>query len=295
MRVLVSGASGYIGTHLVKSLASHDDCEIVAISRSSTQIRLRNVRHLSLDLSQPGWTRELPQSVDVVVHLAQSRQYRAFPEGVRDVVAINVNSTVDLADWAYRHRVKRFLFASTGNVYPTHMNRPLREEDAPCPATLYGASKLGAELLLQHYSALFETVVMRIFGIYGPGQRDMLIPATIRRILNNEEITLASGAGIYLSPLFVTDCVDMINALIRAPALKPLQHVNLAGPEVVSLSQIVVALEELLSHKARTVNTDANPIYLAGSGDVARQLTGHQTFVPLIEGLRYTVRGLEDA
>ncbi len=95
------------------------------------------------------------------------------------------------------------------------MDRPLREDDPPCPASLYGASKLSAELLLQHYGTLFETVLMRIFGVYGPGQKDMLIPSTIRRVLNDEEITLAGGAGVYLSPLFVTDCVEMIDALIR--------------------------------------------------------------------------------
>jgi len=294
MKILVTGASGYIGTHLVRALASRGEHEVIGISRSSMQAYSGSVRVLALDLSQRGWTLGLPKAVDVVVHLAQSKHYRDFPDGVKDMVAVNLNSTIDLATWACRHGVKRFLFASTGNVYPTNLDRPLREDDSPCPASLYGASKLGAELLLQHYGTLFEIVLMRIFGVYGPGQKDMLIPSTIRRVLNDEEITLAGGVGIYLSPLFVTDCVKMIDALIQAPRLDPLQRVNLAGPETVSLAQIVVTLEELLARRARVLRTNAQPIYLVGSGDVARKLTAHESFVPLAEGLRRTIRGTEN-
>lgn len=253
-----------------------------------------NVQHVGLDLLQPGWTRSLPETVDVVVHLAQSRRYRRFPESAEDVIAVNVNSTLDLADWAYRHGVNRFLFASTGNVYPTSMRRPVREEDPPRPDSLYGASKLSAEILLEQYSAFFETVFMRIFGVYGPGQRDMLIPSIVRRVLNAEEITLSGGAGVFLSPLFVTDCIQMIESLIRVPLPKPVQRVNLAGPEMVSLAQIVAILEDLLTRSARTVTTDSEPPYLVGSCDQAKRLTGHESFVTLVEGLRHTVKGLKN-
>ncbi len=294
MRILVTGATGYIGVRLVHALASHHEYDVIATGRSASYGWPEGVRFVQVDLSQPCWTDGLPNGIDVVVHLAQSKRYRAFPEGVPDVVAVNVRSTVDLADWSYRHGVRRFLLASTGTVYPTGKDQPLREDDPPNPASLYGASKLSAELLLQHYGSLFDVVLMRIFGVYGPGQTDMLIPSTIRRIIDDEEITLAGGVGLYVSPLFVTDCVAMISALIRAPSLGSVRHVNLAGPEAVSLAQIVAILESLLARRARIVRTDAAPIYLVGSGETARRLTGHESFVSLAEGLRRTVKETTD-
>lgn len=289
MRILITGATGFIGRKVLGALTHDRTASIVVVGRSAPAPLPSGSEHVTADLSVPGWIDELKGPADVVLHLAQSRRYRDFPDGVKDMVAVNIDATVALADWARRNGVRRFLFASSGTVYPADAERPLRENDVARPASMYGASKLSAELLLEQYAGAFEIVLMRMFAVYGPGQRDMLIPSMVQRLLDGSAITLAGGVGIRLNPLFLTDCVAMIQSLVSASLSGPVERLNLAGAEETSLAQIVTLLETLLGRRANVAETDGRPPYLVGSIEKVRELTKRDSFVPLREGLRRTL------
>ena len=289
MRLVVTGASGFVGSALLESRTAEPGDVISAVSRSAPTIKAPNIEHLALDLSRSDWTDSLPHSADVVIHLAQSLHYRAFPDRGRDMVELNIGATVALADWARRSGVKRFVFASTGNVYPTNVGRPLTEEDAPRPTSMYGATKLSAELLLEQYQRSFEIVLMRMFAIYGPGQKDMLIPTMANRIAKGEEITLAQNVGVVLNPLFVADCARIIGDLMTTDLTQRVERVNLAGPEMVSLAGIVARLESLIGRRAVTRQTEEPVVYLNGATQKLQRLLPHRSLLALDEGLRRTV------
>jgi nucleoside-diphosphate-sugar epimerase len=211
--VLVTGATGFVGRHL----------------------QLADMLAPRLDLTRP--LERLPERIDAVVHLAQSRRYREFPEGADDVVAVNVAATAALADYARHAGARTFVLASTGGVYGFG-SRPAREDDPVAPIGFYQASKYAAEVLLAPYAEYFTTVILRPFFVYGAGQRELLVASLAQRVLAGEPVT---GPGPRMNPIHVTDAARAIEAALAltAPAV-----VNVAGDEVVNAAELARRLAE---------------------------------------------------
>lgn len=257
---LITGSTGYIGSRLSRFLEELPDWRVIRVDRTS-----------GYDFSVPGWARRLPEErVDVVFHLAQSRRYREFPEGATDMLRVNVASTLELAEWARSHHVKSFVLASSGTVYAPSENR--LTEDAPChPATMYAATKLSAEHILQPFSDRMDIVIARLFSVYGPGQSGTLIAEMIDRVASGREITLADNAGIYLTPLFVDDCVRILERLTVEFRGRGATLINVAGDHVVSLDKIVSDIEHRLQKKAVTRATQERARWLCADNGCLRE------------------------
>src|SRR3954469_3026719 len=99
MRVPVTGANGFIGSHLLPELTARQ--EVIALTRSGPPPEAEPlVDWVVQDLAEPLMERKLPARIDAVVHLAQSARYKEFPDGAADVYAVNVHSTFQLLEWA---------------------------------------------------------------------------------------------------------------------------------------------------------------------------------------------------
>jgi len=286
MRILLTGASGFIGRNLLASLAAQDTRHtIVAVSRHRPQDLPPGVEWNHADMAQAGWTRALPaEGCDAIVHLAQSQHYRDFPARVVDLVDVNVTATVELADWAASHRVRRFLFASTGNVYGTQKGVH-DEQDTCAPDSMYAASKLCGEILLKPFSQSMDVVVMRLFGVYGPGQTNALMPAVIQQFFAGNPITLGGGVGVMFNPIYVGDCCSVMSGLLVA-AVDGYRTFNVGGPEVVDLKDVALLLEEATGRRASIRITDDPPKYLVGSVERLRRLVHLERQTSLADGLR---------
>lgn len=284
MRVLVTGAAGFIGRPLVAALAG----ELYAASVCSV-VRTRApgvAGHMvAADLSSPGWTAAIPdETFDIVVHLAQSRHFREFPARTTDIVAVNVGATVELASWAVTHGVRRFVFASTANVYGTTAG--LLGEDEVCrPQGMYAASKRSAELLLEPFAAHVEVLVLRIFGAYGAGQASGMLPGVMQRFDAGDEITLAGGIGVRYSPLHVDDCARVIADLACRATAPGYQIVNVAGDEVIDLRQVIELLEAETGRTVRVRDTSDRPVELVGRTDRLRALSTERPRTAFRDGL----------
>jgi len=287
MKILVTGASGFIGRYLLRELAAEDH-QVWATMRSDPGIALDDVKILRLDFADTNWSRHLPAAVDVVIHLAQSRHYASFPEHVRDIVDINVVATVALAEWARRAGARRFLLASSGTVYGNSDPVSL-ETDACRPETMYAASKRSAEVLLGPYSPHFEVVVMRLFGVYGPDQGRMIIPNIIDGIKKGSEITLASNIGLRFNPIFVQDCINAILKLSVAPLRSRYEIFNVAGAEVVTLAEVTALLEQMTGLRANKRIVPGVPTCLVGGVDKLRRELGFDSFISVRNGLEAVV------
>ncbi len=250
---LLTGSTGYIGQNLLSFWFQQREWDVVCVDRST-----------GFDLAEYGWKTRLPErEVDVVVHLAQSRRYHEFPAAVQDMFRVNVVSTIELLEWARTHGVRRFIFASTGTVYAPHAGK-LTETAECAPSSMYAATKLCAELLLQPYSDFLEVVIARLFGVYGPGQRQMLIADTIQQVQTGREIRLAGGAGLYMTPLFIDDCVRVLDTLAMVPLERACNILNVAGDELLSLGEIVHEVAKKLHISPVIKTTDDLPKYLCG-------------------------------
>ena len=278
-RILITGASGFIGRNLIQHLGTIEGYQIIPVSLED-----------GYDLAQPGWVKQLPgDGVDIVLHLAQSLQYRQFPTGSGNMFAVNTASTHALAEWARTNGVQRFIYASTGNVYKP--GTQLCDETSECqPVGMYASTKLAAELLLRPYASLFETIILRPFGVYGPGQTAMLVYDMIQRIRQGQEVRLAGGVGIYLTPLYIQDAVEIIHQLLHLPQPERWMLYNLAGEQVLGLNEICAQIAAGLSLPLRTQVTQDPPAYLCGANQ--RTKAFHPQFISFEHGLQRTLASL---
>ena len=124
---------------------------------------------------------------------------RAFRAAV-DIFDVNLGATARLLDYARRAGVERSVFASTATMYrPSH--GPLGESSPILCTSYYSASKRAAELLIEQYRELFGCWLIRIFTVYGIGQRDQLIANLVRRVASDEPVTVEGHSGLPVSPI----------------------------------------------------------------------------------------------
>lgn len=235
--VLVTGAFGHLGSHLVPRLLKRG-YRVSVIARR--RIRpLQPVENLVvLDLAEQWSFDQLPRAVDTVVHLAQSPRFRDFPKGTIDMFQVNVAATAKLLDYCYQVGASHFIFTSTGGVYmPAEglldEKSPIRGPEQIGP---YFGSKISGEILVHSYREYMNTTVFRPFFIYGPGMASHMHLARAFNLLNNKQpIHLEGESGIRINPIHVDDAAE---AIVEAVANPLNETVNLAGPAYHSFREI---------------------------------------------------------
>lgn len=270
-RCLVTGASGLIGSRLLRLLSPH--WQVHAIGRTTGE-RLPNVTWQRVDLAAPF---ELPDEIDSIVHLAQSEAFREFPEKAQEIFAVNTGSVLRLLDYARSRGVKRFVLASSGGL----------NEGADGDLGFYLGTKLCSEMLVRNYAPLMSTAILRFFFVYGPGQKpDMLVPRLVRSVREGKPVTLQGADGVRLNPTYVSDAAE---AVARSLELEGAHTINVAGPEVLSLRQMGEAIGAAVGRKPVFAPQSGEPRHLVGDTTKMRELLVAPR-VRFDEGLRLMVQ-----
>ena len=273
MTVLVTGGTGFLGQALVRLLAERDD--VVALHRpGSTPPAHERVRWVAQDLANP-LVDGLPDRIDSVVHVAQSRRYREFPDGAVDVVAVNTMATTRLLDYCHGAGGRTFVYASTGAVSGAGPD-PIREDDPPAPGNMYAISKHAGERIVEQYRTLMTVFNLRYFFIYGPGQQAMMMPGIVGRVESGQEVTLAGENGIAMNPVYVEDAA---RATAAALELTQSSTINVAGPEVVTIRRIGELIGERVGRVPTFAVGDAQPDFIASTERMS-ELLGAPTTTP---------------
>ncbi len=252
MRIFVTGASGFIGRHLVAELAETHQV-FAAVRRRPTEAPA-GVTWIEHDFAAATPPTSWPAAIDAVVHLAQSRYYRAFPEKASDIYNVGLDATMRLLDWARAAGARKFVLASTGGLYGTG-SRPFRESDpvmiGPGPLGFYFTVKRLSEMLAEQYTSFFPVAILRIFFAYGPGQAPgMLMARLIEAVRTGEPVRLHGKDGIRINPVHVADAVRVIARCLGADASGVF---NVAGPEIVSLRETAMHIGTALERTPRFV------------------------------------------
>jgi UDP-glucose 4-epimerase len=285
VRVLITGASGLIGSRLVARLAERGD-EVVALVRDPASAPREAHRTVVHDLARPLEAGIVP-ATDAIAHLAHHPRV-AVPEHATSLYRLNTMSTQELLDAGRRAGVRRFLYASSGAVFG-FSSAPLRETDSRRGRDLYALSKLHAEHLVEIYADYLEPVIVRPFFPYGVGQSGRLISNLIDRVRDGRPVVLREGGRPRCNPIYVEDAVRAFVAALDGPAPNA---VNVAGDEVVSIGELAAAI-------GRAVGVE--PVFAEEPGEVGhdwvadnarmRELLGPGELVALDDGLRRTVAG----
>jgi nucleoside-diphosphate-sugar epimerase len=280
VRILITGAAGFVGSRLVQHLA--DRHELFAIARRPPAVLADRAHWIEQDLRAFD-ADALPDRIDGVVHLAQSPRWRDFPDGAADVYAVNVASTFALLEYARQAGAQGFVLASTGGVYAPSA-QPITEADEPRPTAFYFRSKRAAEELAAAYAELLSVVVLRPFFVYGPGQDRMLIAGLIDKVTGGGPIVVDGDPGLTINPIHVADAVRVFEPALT---LGRSTTVNVAGPENVTITDLVRQIGELTGRAPDISHRGEQP-----AGDLVADISrlrdelGVNPAIGLSEGLR---------
>ncbi len=302
MKCIVTGAAGFVGSHLSERLLAAGynvvgiDCFTDYYAR---EIKERNVaparQHKRFTFIEDDLNRldlvALLDEGDLVFHQAAQAGVRAsWGASFEIYTTLNVMGTQRLLEACKEKMPTRFVYASSSSVYGDALKMPEHEDDHPRPISPYGVTKLAAEHLcnLYHKAFAIPTVSLRYFTVYGPRQRpDMAFNKWCQAALDDRELPLFGNGEQTRDFTYVDDIVDAIMATIEADCAGAV--INLGGGNVVSVNQVLAVLAEI--HGAPLRRNDVG----AQKGDVkhtwadierAGQLLGYAPQVALADGLR---------
>lgn len=301
-RVVVTGAAGFIGSHLSERLLAdgHDvvgvDCFTDYYERARKQHNLHaalanpRFKLLELDLVDAD-LRPALEGASVVFHLAAQPGVRPswgphFERYVRD----NILATQKLLEALKEIRVERVVYASSSSVYGDAEAFPTKESALPRPVSPYGMTKLAAEHLALLYMRNFgiPAASVRYFTVYGPRQRpDMAFSRFIKALVEGREIEVFGDGEQTREFTFVSDAVD--GTVRAATADVAGMVVNLGGGSRVTVNGVLSTLEEISGMKVRRremPSAPGDPRHTGASINLARERLGWEPRVALRDGLQ---------
>jgi UDP-glucose 4-epimerase len=308
MKALVTGAAGFIGSHLSAALLDKGatvlgvDCFTDYYPRPIKEANLAenklrpNFRFAETRIQDA----DLPALLDGVTHVfhlaAQAGVRKSWGKDFRTYTENNIEATQVLLEACVGRPLTRFVYASSSSVYGDNVSIPMREDALPQPVSPYGVTKLSAEQLcyLYHVNHGVPTAAMRYFTVYGPRQRpDMAFHRFIKAALKDQEITLFGDGEQTRDFTFVSDAVA---GTIAAGEQGVAGHAyNLGGGSRVSMNQVLeilakVAGRPLKIKREAAQKGDMRDTYADTS--LARRELGFQPKVTLEEGIQAEYRWL---
>jgi nucleoside-diphosphate-sugar epimerase len=310
MKILVTGAAGFIGSHVVARLLKegHDVTGVdnfdVYYSRSQKEKNLLPVllhpkfRLLEENLATMALVKVV-KGTEAIVHLAAQPGVRgSWGASFHRYVTNNIQVTQKLLEESKTSKLKRFVYASSSSVYGDHPPQPgeavalLGEETVCKPRSPYGVTKLAAENLVQLYHQEYHmpTVALRFFSVYGPGQRpDMAFNRCCHSILHDAAMTIYGDGKQVRDFTFVDDVVEIVAAAVTSETAVG-EVVNVGGGSPCTLLEAVTLLEEI-SGKAcsKTFLERQRGDVFSTRADTAKleRIFGVKPKTPLREGLAH--------
>jgi UDP-glucuronate 4-epimerase len=318
MTVFVTGAAGFIGSHLTERLLGTTDEQVVGIDNFdpfyARAIKERNLATARVSrrftLHEVDLLRDAVKLGELYAHYRPTTVFHlAARAGVRSSIAdpkgyadVNIGTTTNLLTLAARHATQCFVLASSSSVYGNNANVPFAEADATdAPISPYAATKKACELLCHTFHHLHGLSVasLRLFTVYGPRQRpDLAIHKFARAIIDGRPITMYGSGDTSRDYTFIDDIIDgIVSAAAHIAKTTTSALFNLGNSAPVRLADLVTMLETAIGTHARIERTTMQ------AGDVvrtyadiahARHTLGYSPRTDIAGGIERFVRWLRE-
>lgn len=307
MRILLTGAAGFIGSHLSERLLGLGH-EVIGVDNFDPFYN-REIKEENLSVSKQnasfsffeldfscdlGKLNELPE-FDVLIHLGAKAGVRPSIANPKAYIEANYTGTVNLLELLKNRGIKKMVFASSSSVYGNCPNIPFTETEAlDQPISPYAFTKRGCEMMnfTYHHLEKIDIVNLRFFTVYGPRQRpDLAIHKFIKKILNNEPIQRFGDGSTARDYTFIQDIVSGIVSSMNYVLENDncFEIINIGNNQPVKLSKLISTIESTLGKKAIIEQQPMQPgdvdITFANIGK-AQKLLGYQPTTSIEEGLK---------
>ena len=300
MRFLITGAAGFLGAPLANKLAQ-DGHTVVGLDDLSTGDPARllpEVNFIRGDVNDRPKLWSMLQDVDCVYHLAARVIVSESIIYPREYTQVNVGGTVTLMEAMRDVGVSRVVFISSGSIYGNQSVQPLKETCRPHPHSPYAVSKLSAEYYIRTIGDLWgiETVCLRVFNAYGPGQRlppsyAPVIPYSLRQALDNGTIVVHGDGKQTRDYVFID---DVVSAMANTATASGVDHLimNIGSGQETSVSQVVKLVLEVTGRNPQVIHNtrhEGGPSRMCADISLAYKKLGYSPQVDLKRGLQMTI------
>ena len=310
MKILITGAAGYIGSHVAERLQAIGN-EVVGLDNFSdyydvslkemnaSVLNLKGIKIEKIDLRFPDQLNILPDDFDYIFHFAAQPGISA-KSSFEDYLGNNVISTKNLVDFALKNqKIKLFVNIATSSIYGIHAT--FDETAAPTPASFYGVTKLAAEqlVLASSRAGKIKACSLRLYSVYGPRERpEKLYTKLIANAFQDVPFPLFKGSEKHLrSFTYIQDIVDGVVSVIGKEELVNNEIINL-GTEVENTTQQGIEIvEQILNKKILidVVNARAGDQMRTNAViDKAKKLLDYNPQTSLKAGLEEQVKWYQD-
>jgi dihydroflavonol-4-reductase len=247
MKVLITGITGFLGTHLAEELLhtnKYELCGTYRDTRKASFLEKQGVEMKKADLLDPNSLRNITKDVDVVVHLAGLMR---FHDPFAVLYEHNVKATQLIAEDALAHDVKHFIYASSTEAIGPVATVPGNEISPYRPTYDYGKTKQMAELLLKekHQSAHLPLTILRPTGVYGPDDRYVTL-STVRAVAHKKLRFLPGKGDTFIHFTYVDDIAQGIRKTIEKPTQSIGETFILASDAYITYKEMFTIVADLL-------------------------------------------------
>ena len=269
MKILITGAAGFIGSHLCEALINDHDvigidnfCDFydIKIKRNNLKnlAQFDNFQIIKADIRSKSEMEDVfsHHKFDLIIHLAAMAGVRPSIDDPVLYTEVNINGTVNLLEQCKKHNIDKFIFASSSSVYGNNKKVPFAESDpVDLPISPYASTKKAGELICHSYHHLYQISIacLRFFTVYGPRQRpDLAIHKFDRNIISDEAIPVFGDGSTQRDYTYIDDIIDgILRSVDFVMSGSHYEIFNLGESQTISLSKMIKTIERSLGKEAK--------------------------------------------
>ncbi len=262
--VLVTGAGGFKGSHVVEEL-SKSKANIISLIKESDPKSYFNLNKLGDrsivfwgDLKDRGKIEDIVSrfSIDIIFHLGAQPLVQAARKNPRETLESNIMGTINVLEAARLYKVDRTLIVSSDKAYGLSENLPYKEDFKLQGKDVYDVSKSCVDMISQTYSIVYglPLTIARCANVFGPGDLNMdrIVPGTMESIIKNKPLEIRSDGKMIREYIYVKDAADAYISLLENFDKTRGEVFNVASKNVLSVLEIVNKISSVLDKKIET-------------------------------------------